>query len=31
MIYATALFTKATVWTQDADFEGFDNVEYKRK
>ncbi len=31
MIYATAEMAKATLWTQDADFEDLENVEYKRK
>lgn len=28
LIYATALSHKATLWTQDADFEGLPNVRY---
>ncbi len=31
MIYATAKTSKATLWTQDVDFEGLDNVHYRRK
>jgi len=31
IIYATAQMSKATLWTQDADFEGLENVEFKRK
>ena len=29
--YASALMYVATLWTQDADFEGLDQVEYKSK
>ncbi len=31
MIYATAQMAKAMLWTQDADFEGLENVEFRRK
>ncbi|MEZ4424833.1 MAG: type II toxin-antitoxin system VapC family toxin [Gemmatimonadota bacterium] len=31
IIYATALLHGATVWTQDADFEGLEHVEYRPK
>ena len=31
IIYASALMHDATLWTQDADFEGLDQVEYKPK
>jgi len=31
MIYATARASKATLWTQDADFEGLENVQFQRK
>ena len=31
IIYASALTHEATLWTQDADFEGLDHVEYRRK
>jgi toxin FitB len=31
MIFATALIYKATLWTQDADFDGLPNVQYKAK
>lgn len=31
MIYATARASKATLWTQDIDFEGLENVQYRRK
>jgi len=31
LIYATALQSEATVWTQDADFKGLDSVRYIKK
>ena len=31
MIYATARASNATLWTQDVDFEGLENVKYQRK
>ena len=31
IILATAQIRGATLWTQDADFEGMDNVEFRRK
>ena len=31
IIYASALTHEATLWTQDADFEGLDHVEYRPK
>jgi predicted nucleic acid-binding protein len=31
IIYATALAYDATLWTQDADFEGLQQVKYRRK
>ena len=31
IIYASALMHDATLWTQDADFEGLEQVEYKSK
>ncbi|MCH7532745.1 MAG: type II toxin-antitoxin system VapC family toxin [Gemmatimonadetes bacterium] len=31
IIYASALVYDATLWTQDADFEGLDQVEYRAK
>ena len=31
IIYASALSYEATLWTQDADFEGLDHVEYRPK
>ena len=31
IIYASALLHSATLWTQDADFEGLDKVEYRAK
>ena len=31
LIYATALLHKATLWTQDGDFEGLPNVKYLPK
>jgi len=31
MIYATAKASKATLWTQDADFKGLEGVQYRQK
>jgi predicted nucleic acid-binding protein len=31
IIYASAVLHSATLWTQDADFEGLDGVEYRPK
>jgi len=31
IIYASALSHEATLWTQDADFDGLDHVEYRPK
>ncbi len=31
IIYASTLTHEATLWTQDADFEGLDHVEYRSK
>ena len=31
IIYASALTYEATLWTQDADFDGLDHVEYRPK
>ena len=31
IIYATAVLHDATLWTQDADFEGLERVRYRRK
>ncbi len=31
IIYASALSYEATLWTQDADFDGLDHVEYRPK
>jgi predicted nucleic acid-binding protein len=31
IIYAAALAHEATLWTQDADFEGLDHVAYRPK
>jgi len=31
IIYASALSHEATLWTQDADFDGLDHVEYRSK
>ena len=31
IVYATAVAREATLWTQDADFEGLDGVEYRAK
>ena len=31
IIYAAAMLHSATLWTQDADFEGLDGVEYRTK
>jgi len=31
IVYASALSHEATLWTQDADFDGLDHVEYRSK
>lgn len=31
VVFATALLHDATLWTQDADFEGLPNVRYRAK